>query len=55
MKAIIHSCPKDSKNAIRAFQNKRVDVALNKINGKTIEELKALSLLVNKKDSTGIN
>ena len=46
MKAIIHNCPKDSKNAIRAFQNKRVDIALNKIGEKTTDELKALSMLM---------
>ena len=46
MKAVIHTCQNGSANAIRAFQKKRADIVIRKIQQNTIDELKALQSVV---------
>lgn len=46
MKAVIHTCQNGSANAIRAFQKKRADIVIRKIQQKPMDELKTLQNVV---------
>ena len=42
MKTVIHGCPDGNKDAIHAFQNKRIDISINMLINKSAEELKVI-------------